>query len=144
MCDYSLHCVASRAAQAAETLMVTNFRGTSTRGFASPGDPTVAVCLRPGTEIAFEKDVEANRPIGFLPRRKLPYQVARFRQLNMDQPHTHHDALEFPDGGTLMVTQLSVGQKATVLQLPAEAQPAAEREVRAEIEPPRTVTVFGS
>jgi len=24
--------------------------------------------------------------------------VARFRQLNMDRPNVHHDALEFPDG----------------------------------------------
>ena len=33
----------------------------------------------------------------------------------------HHDALEFPDGKILLLTQLKTGQKATVLQLPAAA-----------------------
>ena len=93
MCDYSLHCVASRVAQAAETLMVTNFRGTSTRGFASPGDPTVAVCLRPGTEIAFEQ--EACRE-GLLFRKKIGHRVARFRQVELENPTVHHDALGIP------------------------------------------------
>ncbi|MET0605396.1 MAG: hypothetical protein ABWZ80_02985, partial [Beijerinckiaceae bacterium] len=96
----------------------------------------------PGTELAFEKDVEADRALGFLPRRKIPSSVARFRQLNMDQPHTHHDALEFPDGATIFVTQLSIGQRATVLQLPAESQsesatPAVERAT------PRPMPILG-
>jgi hypothetical protein len=43
----------------------------------------------------------------------------------------HHDAIEFPDGGRVLVTQLSEGQRVTVLQLPVvhqvagHAQPAA-------------------
>jgi hypothetical protein len=53
MCDYSLHAVASRPAEVAETLVSTKFHSTTTRGFASPDNPQVAVCLRPGTEIAF-------------------------------------------------------------------------------------------
>ena len=53
MCDYSLHAVATRPAEVAETLVSTNFF-TGTHGFASPDDPKVAVCLRPGTELAFE------------------------------------------------------------------------------------------
>jgi hypothetical protein len=117
MCDYSLHCVASRAAQAAETVMVTNFRGTSTRGFASPGDPTVAVCLRPGTEIAFEQ--EACRE-GLLFRKKIGDRVARFRQVELDNPTVHHDALEFPDGTIVKVNDLLAGQRARIVQLPAE------------------------
>ena len=52
MCDYSLHAVATRPAEVAETLVLTNFP-SGTHGFASPDDPKVAVCLRPGTEIAF-------------------------------------------------------------------------------------------
>jgi hypothetical protein len=47
--------------------------------------------------------------------------VARFRQVNMDDPHVHHDALEFPGGQIVMVTRLLPGQQATVLQLPASA-----------------------
>jgi hypothetical protein len=34
----------------------------------------------------------------------------------------HHDALEFPDGEIVLVTQLREGQHATVLQLPALEQ----------------------
>jgi hypothetical protein len=117
MCDYSLHCVASRPAQASETLMVTNFHGTSTRGFASPGDPRVAVCLRPGTEIAFEE--EACREGAFF-KRKMGDRVARFRQVDLGNPTVHHDALEFPDGTIVKVNDLVIGQRARILQLPAE------------------------
>jgi hypothetical protein len=44
---------------------------------------------------------------------------ARFRQIAFDQPSRHHDALEFSNGAVVLVTDLSVGQRATVLQLPA-------------------------
>src|ERR1700675_2961131 len=57
MCDYSLHAIASRPAKVGETLISTNFRGSATLGFASPAEPDVAVCLLPGTELAFEEDV---------------------------------------------------------------------------------------
>jgi hypothetical protein len=33
----------------------------------------------------------------------------------------HHDALEFPDGTTVLLTRLCRGQRATVLQLPQTA-----------------------
>ena len=38
----------------------------------------------------------------------------------------HHDALEFPDGRIVLLTRLSEGQEATVLQLPAQPTTAAE------------------
>jgi len=38
----------------------------------------------------------------------------------------HHDALEFPDGRIALLTKLSEGQEATVLQLPAQPTTAAE------------------
>ena len=131
MCDYSLHCVASRAAEPAETLVVAKFFGTSTRGFASPDVPSVAVCLRPGTEIAFEK--EACRQ-GLLLRRSLGYRVARFRQIEVDNLAVHHDALEFPDGTIVKVNNLALGQRARVVQLPAKqkaAPPVLARVTRA-------------
>ncbi|MGB7039039.1 MAG: hypothetical protein WBD83_05305, partial [Xanthobacteraceae bacterium] len=53
---------------------------------------------------------------------RVEHRVARFRQINMDDPHVHHDALEFPGGLLVMVTRLLPGQTATVLQLPAETQ----------------------
>ncbi|MFX7763997.1 hypothetical protein ABTK05_20280, partial [Acinetobacter baumannii] len=57
MCDYSLRAVASRPAEVGETLITTTFRGTSTRGFASESDPNTAVCMLPGTELAFAENV---------------------------------------------------------------------------------------
>jgi hypothetical protein len=54
MCDYSLHALAARPAEAAETLVSTRFQTGGTGGFASPQNMQVAVCLRPGTEVAFE------------------------------------------------------------------------------------------
>ena len=56
MCDYSLHHVASRPAKVGDKLVTTKFVNTPTGGFAAVDNPNVAVCLRPGTELAFEHD----------------------------------------------------------------------------------------
>src|SRR5258706_3649023 len=93
MCDYSLHHVANRPAKIEDKLVTTKFNNSITRGFAAIGEPTVAVCLLPGTEIAFETDIIEYRH-ALLPNRKLAEKVARFRQINMDNPKTHHNALE--------------------------------------------------
>jgi hypothetical protein len=119
MCDYSLHFVASRPANVGDKLVSTRFRTSPTRGFAAIGQGDIAVCLLPGTEVAFEQDVECDGLFGFFPGRSLKQKLARFRQINLDQPAMHHDALEFPDGEIVLVTQLREGQHATVLQLPA-------------------------
>jgi len=130
MCDYSLHGVASRPAKVGDKLISTAFTGSFTRGFTAKEEPLVAVCLRPGTELAFEEDVQAEHVLRMLLPRfgfgNLGQRVARFRQINMDRPDTHHDALEFPNGKVVLVTRLCLGQHATVLQLPAGAQ--TERE----------------
>ena len=130
MCDYSLHHVASRPAKIEDKLIVTKFNNSITRGFAAVGEPTVAVCLLPGTEIAFEEKVEYDPSfgIGILPNKKIPQRLARFRQTNMDNAVTHHDALEFPDGQVILLTRLSEGQHATVLQLPALPSIVSEAE----------------
>jgi hypothetical protein len=47
-------------------------------------------------------------------------------QGNKDQPRTHHDALEFPDGTSVLLTDLLEDQEATVLQLPAQPKTPAE------------------
>jgi len=52
------------------------------------------------------------------------------KSVNKDNPRTHHDALEFPDGQTLMLTDVLEGQEATVLQLPAHPATAAEAEAQ--------------
>ena len=56
--------------------------------------------------------------------------TAIFRQINKDDPRTHHDALEFPNGQIVLLTDLFEGQEATVLQLPAQPATAAEAEVQ--------------
>jgi hypothetical protein len=119
MCDYSLHHVASRPAAVGDKLVTTKFVNTPTGGFAARDNANVAVCLRPGTELAFEHDVECEPMLGILPSRKIAQRLARFRQINMEQPCVHHDALEFPDGKIVLVTRLREGQQATVLQMPA-------------------------
>lgn len=133
MCDYSLHHVASRPASIGDKLVVMQFSKAITRGFAAVGDPEVAVCLLPGTELAFDDDVQYDRVYSLFGPMRVCHVVARFRQLNADNPRTHHDALEFPGGETVLVSRLVLGQTATVLQLPAlpksEAEPQSERRV---------------
>jgi hypothetical protein len=128
MCDYSLHSVKSRPAKVGDKLTTRNF-GTGTRGFAAPEDATTAVCVLPGTELAF-----AQQPLctasGFLGwgAKTINYKTAIFRQVNKEEPRIHHDALEFPDGQTVLLTNLREGQEVTVLQLPAQPTTAVETE----------------
>jgi hypothetical protein len=139
MCDYSLHDVVSRPAKVGDKLVTTHFANSITRGFAAVGEPNVAVCLLPGTEVAFEKEIEFEGGLGsFLKWKRAKRSgemVARFRQVNKDQPHRHHDALEFPNGEFVLLTRLCDGQFATVLQLPAgsrtvKSPPEAEAQGR--------------
>lgn len=123
MCDYSLVAVASRPAKVGDTLISSRFTNTVTRGFAAVGEPEVAVCLLPGTELVFDKEVEFEWPIAFLPVRRVRQTAARFRHIDEDTPCVHHDALEFANGKIVLLTQLRLGQVAHVLQLPADARP---------------------
>ena len=97
MCDYSLEHLASRPAKVGDKLVTTKFSRSLTRGFCAIGDPNVAVCLQPGTELAFDREIEA--PSGFWMRpRKLGAKLARFRRVNEACRTMHHDALELPAG----------------------------------------------
>ena len=126
MCDYSLHSVKSRPAKVGDKLTTRNFN-TGTRGFAAPEDASTAVCVLPGTELAFARAVSC-RPRGLLGWKAstVKQTTAIFRQINKDNLHTHHDALEFPDGQIVLLTDLFEYQEATVLQLPAQPATAAE------------------
>jgi hypothetical protein len=142
MCDYSLHAVATRPAEAGETLVSTKFRGTATRGFASPEDLNVAVCVREGTQVAFEESVRLarNPAVEFL--EKVPYfgrllqkpaeperKLATFVQVDKGKAHVHHDAFEFIVGdttSTVLLTDLASGQKLSILQLPVDPAKLAE------------------
>ena len=130
MCDYSLHGVRSRPAKISDKLVTKDF-GTGTRGFASVTDATTAVCLLPGTEVAFSSEVTyADWTFGSLMRGafqvKTPHKTAIFREINKGKAGIHRDALEFPDGNVVLLTRLYEGQEATVLQLPAEARVPVE------------------
>jgi hypothetical protein len=101
-----------------DTLVTTKFKNSLTGGFCAIGEPNVAVCLQPGTELAFEHEIEI--PAGFWVRtKKLGAKVARFRRVNEGCRTMHHDALEMPNGEMVFVTRLREGQLATVIQLPA-------------------------
>jgi hypothetical protein len=117
MCDYSLENVASRPAKVGDRLVSKRFPYSITRGFAAIEEPMVAVCLAPGTELAFDSGVVYERAFPILPKKKLPHCVARVRHLDNGADH-HRDALEFPDGRVVLLTRLCDGQHATVLQLP--------------------------
>jgi hypothetical protein len=121
MCDYSLERVASRPARVGDKLVTTTFPNSFARGFAAVDRPDVAVCLLPGTELAFEGGVARTPRFGFFFEKHIRPSVARFRHINPDQPFTHHDALEFPDGDVVLLTRLDEGQHATVLQLPVQS-----------------------
>jgi hypothetical protein len=129
MCDYSLDAMASRPAKVGETLITTTFPRTPTRGFAAEGEPGVAVCLLPGTELAFEQDVKYDQ--GWIWARTASFRVAKFGVVEPNVPDRHHDAIEFPDGSNVLVTLLIEGQRATVLQLPVDHQ-ISERTTKAE------------
>ena len=126
MCDFSLQSVRSRPAKVGDKLVTRDF-GTGTRGFAAADDLGLAVCVMPGTELAFAREV-ACLPTGLLgwKTETINHQTAIFRQVNKDKLTAHHDALEFPDGRVVLLTTLSEGQEATVLQLPAQPTTATE------------------
>jgi hypothetical protein len=130
MCDYSLHRIRSRPAKIGDKLSTRDF-GTGTRGFAASENPSVAVCVLPGTELSFADEVRC-LSIGLLAWRDkvINHKTAIFRQVNKDKVTAHHDALEFPDGQIVLLTSLSEGQQATVLQLPAEPKTAVESEAQ--------------
>src|ERR1700745_1435101 len=126
MCDYSLQSVKSRPAKVGDNLTVRDF-GTGTRGFAASEDATVAVCVLPGTELAFADEVKRLQ-LRLWPRndKVIKHKTAIFRQINKEKVVAHHEALEFPDGQIVLLTSLSEGQQATVLQLPAEPKTVVE------------------
>jgi hypothetical protein len=119
LCDYSLETVKTRPARVGDKVVTHRF-WSATGGFCAPEDIHLAVCLLPGTEMSFAFEVKRS---SLWPWSKniIHHKTAIFRQVNLDCPHAHHDALEFPDGEIVLLTYLMEGQQATVLQLPAAA-----------------------
>jgi len=131
MCDYSLENQLSRPAAVGDKLVTSSFPMTPTRGFCAEGEPGVAVCLLPGTELAFAEPVRYNgfwgSVVNYVKSRMghdmANAMLARFRQVDLDNPHTHHDAIELADGRIIKPSLLHEGQRARVLQLPAKVDP---------------------
>jgi hypothetical protein len=127
MCDFSLQHAKSRPAVVADKLVSHNF-GRGTVGFKAVDDPVgeaTAVCLLPGTELAFDKPVKL-RWCAEETKSLEAFTTAIFRQRDQDKPSVHHDVLEMPDGQQILLTSLEEGQTATVLQLPAAPRTDAE------------------
>lgn len=128
MCDYSLENQISRAAEVGDKLVTSSFPMTPTRGFCAENEAGVAVCLLPGTELAFDEPVRYNGLWGYVVNyikarmgaNMAEARLARFRQVDLDNPHTHHDAIELADGRIIKLSLLHEGQRARVLQLPAQ------------------------
>src|SRR5947199_8160638 len=112
MCDYSLHSVRTRPAKVGEKLVTHNF-GTGTRGFAAPEDCSVAVCVLPGTELAFEAPVKYQTT--FMLRSNTGDTFAIFRQINRCALHVNHDSLDFADGEIVLVSSLFQWLNVTVI-----------------------------
>jgi hypothetical protein len=74
MCDFSLEHLASRPAKVGDQLVTTKFGGTFTTGFCSADAPRLAVCIKPGTELAFDREIECE---SLLLKRRQGSQVAR-------------------------------------------------------------------
>jgi hypothetical protein len=127
VCDYSLHAVASRPAKVGETLVSTRFITGGTVGFASSTELGVAVCLQPGTELAFETNVRYRA--AWFRSRTVSFNVAKFCKIAPKDAFQHHDALAFPDGSTVLVNTLVRGQRVQVLQMPVtELRPRIAKE----------------
>src|SRR4249920_1913696 len=94
MCDYSLEHLASRPAKVGDKLITTRFGHALTGGFCAVDQPQVAVCVQPGTELAFVREIESQAAFRLFSPRRLGTKVARFRRVNEGQPCRHHDALE--------------------------------------------------
>jgi len=80
--------------------------------------------MLPGTELALAENVKYDNR--WIWTKEIDSRVGKFGAIDPDIPHRHHDAIEFPDGSNVLVTQLSEGQRVTVLQLPVVQQAATE------------------
>lgn len=127
MCDYSLAHLSSRKAVVGDKLVV-RATTTRTRGLFASDDGACleAVCMLPGTEVAFDAPVIAASQVdtGGWPQgvnRQLKSTAGIFTQIDMDLIK-HHDAFHFPedDGQAVLINCLAEGQSLTVIQLPAE------------------------
>jgi hypothetical protein len=107
--------------------LTTHLFKTGTLGFCAPEDPSVAVCVLPGTELSFTDDLKGLCPWPWS-KGMIKHRTAIFREVNKEVLCTHHDALESRMGRSCLLTLLEEGQQATVLQLPVTHEVARATE----------------
>jgi len=95
--------------------------------------------MLPGTELAFAENVRYDNR--WIWTKSINFRVGKFGAIDPDVPHRHHDAIEFPDGSRVLVTQLCEGQRVTVLQLPVVHGVTEHTHPAAQTAAPRTVAV---
>src|SRR2546423_14916052 len=117
MCDFSLHNVKLRPAKVGDKLTTHNFNA-GTCGFAAPEDSTTAVCILPGTELAFSAEVicASFRLSGW---RTISSRTAVFLQNYKDVPPGDNHALEISECAFCFLTVLAEGEQAMVVPPPA-------------------------
>lgn len=125
MCDYSLHAEKTRPALVGDKLTTHRF----SHGTVGMRDCAgFAVCLLPGTELAFASPIASKSFLGFFTGGHVyDHSVARFRKVDEHSVNMHHDALELPDGNVVKLHDMLEGQEATVLQLPAKEKDQREQ-----------------
>ena len=135
MCDYSLHAVETRPAEVGDKLRTDELCQLLHARLCRGRRAERGRVPEPGTELAFERDVEIDHGFG----RLLPslgfgsIGATRSRASARSTPTGSTPIttrLEFPNGRIVLVTRLCEGQVATVLQLPASEHAGARRSVR--------------
>lgn len=139
MCDYSLKHMASRPATVDDKLVVSKFSSSLSLGFTAGENKAEVVCVLPGTELAFDENIVESgsgvlNAFGFGGDKTHEHKTARFRQIDLEKSHVHHDAFELPDGSIVKLQNLKAGQTATVLQLPAAPKTAEEEKAQERLE----------
>lgn len=101
MCDYSLEMYQSRPAWEGEEYVSVRFPSSSV-GFVSPGDPSVAICMACDTRLRLSRIsecVQAMADVGEV-------EMATFVQ---DEGSIHRDSVRFQNGKVLSIQLLGPG-----------------------------------
>ena len=132
MCDYSVQAGKQQREAVRGNPLITKKISDHTIGFVDVNDQTTAVCLIPGTALAFDEPVKFASGGGSI--KSIPFAGAKFCQIEKGNALTHHDALAFPDGQTVKLTLLLEGQTAMVMELPAAPKTPAQVEQQRRVE----------
>jgi hypothetical protein len=131
MCNYSNHYAKVRDSVVGDKLV------TSGRGLVDASARDTAVCLKPGTEIAFDKVPDLGSRYHYSYHDFTP--LEGFSERAATSRTSHHagedemDYFEFADGTKVLMFNLPAGQSATVLQHPAESKKQKEEQRNTEL-----------